>query len=259
MRTQIKSKLARVIDNLAIGIAIFLFAFVFTRFYVRDIHIVLIVATITTMGVLMPLNIRSKKRRAKAIDNALANSVAEYFLFLDEMTALEYLNEAFSKQYSVIKKKYYLRIKNSIIVPNLADALTIKKLVKYFNEAKRAGAKTLVVLASQTDGNLDLAKSRLIGMRLEIFKTDKIYRLLKSLDALPKTEEKIKRKEKLKGLLANALDKRRTKSYLFVFFTLIIGAAFFNFGLYFLIMSGASLSLAILSRTGVSEYFNKDK
>jgi len=256
---KIKSKFARVVDNLAIGIAIFLFSFVFARFYIRELHIVLIVSVIITAGVLMPLNIRSKKRRAKEIDRQMADLVAEYFLFLDETACLDYFYSAFSKQYDeVVKKKYYLRIKDTVIVPNLADSLSIKKLVKIYNEAKRAGAKVLVVLSSQADANLDLAKSRLDGLRLEIFKADRIYQLLKSLDALPESEASIRRKEKLKGFLANALDKRRTKSYLFVFFTLIIGAAFFNFGLYFLIMSGVSLSLAILSRTGVSEYLKKE-
>ncbi|MCL2556244.1 MAG: hypothetical protein FWE03_04415 [Firmicutes bacterium] len=255
----IKSRLARVLDNLVIAIAIFLFAFVFARFYAEETYIALIVSIIATLGVLMPLNIRSNKRRIKEFDNILARLTTEYFLFLDEHACLEYFFNAFEKKYEeVIKEKNYLRIKNSIVYPNLTESLSIKRLVRIYNEAKRATAKTLIVLIGEQDKNLELAKTRLTGLRLEIFKSDKVYKLLKSLDSLPKLDTKVNRKEKLKGFLANALDKRRTKSYLFVFFTLIIGAAFFNFGLYFLLMSGVSLSLAILSRTGVSEYFHKD-
>jgi len=256
--TMIKSKLAFVLDNLIIAVAIFLFSFVFARFYISELHIVFIVAITVTMCILMPLNLRSKKRRAKFLDVQIANLTAEYFLFLDDIASLEYFNKAFSKKYEVEQHKNFLRIKNTMIVPNLSESLSIKRLVRFYNEAKRQEAKVLIVLASETDKNLELAKTRLSGLRLEIFKADKLHRLLKSLDSLPKYQDKIKRKEKIKGFLANALDKRRTKSYLFVFFTLIIGAAFFNFGLYFLIMSGIALSLAILSRTGVSEYFHKE-
>ena len=248
-----KSNIARILDSFLVGTAVFLFAFLLARFYISELYLVLIVACSITMGVLMPLNFRNKKLRTAALESQAAEAASAHFLFKDEAYSLDFFYEALKKRYTVVKERYFLKINSTIVVPHFIEPLMLKHIVRYYAEAGRQEAKTLVILAPVSEKNIIGAEKRLPAVRLEFFKADKIYRLLKSLNSVPDPDPRVRRSAKIKEFLKIALTPKRAKNYLFVFFTLIIGAYFFSFGLYFIIMSGAALALAILAKLNLAE------
>jgi len=248
-----KSRVARVLDSVLVGTAVFLFAFLLARFYLSQLYLVLIVAVSVTLGVLTPINLRNKRLRAAALESQAAEAAITHFLFKDEAYTIDYFYEALKKRYKVTKQQHLLQINSTIIIPHFIEPLHIKHIVRYYAEAGRQEAKTLVILAPVLEKNTAEAKKRLPAVKLEIFKADKIYRLLKSLDSVPDPDPRVRRSAKIKEFLQLALTPKRAKNYLFVFFTLIVGAYFFSFGLYFIVMSGVALTLAILSKLNLAE------
>lgn len=253
-----KSKLAKFLDNLFIAAAIWLLSAVITLYFLSKVYLVVIVATVVTLGISMLLNIRRKKRDESERESFNASLCMQHFLFHDDLYALDYFFDAFRTRYQVAKSTQFLKINNTLIVPYLTEPLSLKQAVYFYAEALRQNAEGLVILTYKTEELPLSITEKLDELRLEIFDANKTYRLLKSLDKLPKAEKPIKQ-HKVRGLLAVALSPKRAKGYLFVAFTLLFGAYFSVLSIYYIVMTAVCLTLTLICKFNIVEKLSKNK
>lgn len=119
------------------------------------------------------------------------------------------------KKYETKRCRKFIGVKETALFCRIKPSpLTADAFIDMYAYAVKRGYRRLVVLTDsyeplclQTAQSLPSGEARLLGF-------DEVYRLMKSLDAVPDAEVKID-KRRLKSILGKALNKRRANGYLF--------------------------------------------
>lgn len=239
-------------DNLFLLLVTWLFAAVVTLYFVREIYLVIVVATSVALGVCFLANLRHKKTLQKEKEAYGASLCAQHFMFHDDTYALDYFYNALRSRYTANKSRFFLTINKTMVAPCVTEPLTLKKAVLFYSEALRKSADTLVILSFKSEKFPVDLKTKFTGLRFELFGADKTYRLLKSLDRLPAEEKPIKTR-KLREFLTAAFLPKRAKGYLGVAFIMLFGAYFSISSIYYVAAAAVCLALALLCKLDVAE------
>ncbi|MCL2483944.1 MAG: hypothetical protein FWE79_00980 [Firmicutes bacterium] len=171
------------------------------------------------------------KKKLKLEEQKEMEAMREEFLIMPSSK----LRETFSKL--VLEPYVYYSFKPF-------DEESFYNLIRYLNLRETKNASLFV---NKIDKDV-LGKLKTVeGLDITVYDTKEIYALLKDLDDLPTTTLRYigKTRLSLKQFLKHALKHHKAKNYFF-FGTLLMFTSFFTpFGLYYLIVGGISLILAI--------------
>lgn len=248
-------------------LTIFLFYFVWLRYFVRKLAITLtttVILTIITYAILY--YIRRKKQNISGLKQKEIEDAQNMFLSLscgeNQMDFFEKL--AKTRHKNITKHKKYLTItypeenaKTFLWFCGDFDGLDTTKMVEIIKIAKREKPTKVVVLCKfVADKNLQnfLGNFKTKFVILDEFQTyQKLYKLY---DFYPKITQKYSSEKKMlfKDMVAYSFNKKRTKGYLFSALILIFSSLFVPMTIYYCVVSTILLIFAIISQ--FNPYFN---
>lgn len=253
-----KNNIPYIFDSILSKIVCFVIGLLTGGWFLRSLVNAVLFALIFSVGVSeLYLNAVSPKRKSTKPDKKQL-AVRNVFIYADDRFALDYFCKALAKKYETKRCRKFIGVKETALFCRIKPSpLTADAFIDMYAYAVKRGYRRLVVLTDsyeplclQTAQSLPSGEARLLGF-------DEVYRLMKSLDAVPDAEVKID-KRRLKSILGKALNKRRANGYLFLSVTLFLLSGFTAFSIYYLVAASAALVLSFAIRFIPSPDKNKN-
>ena len=242
---------------------LFLLAFIWVRFYVRNLGLAVLYSAIICiiLDVLLCaiLQKREKESSLKADELKKAETYAMHFAYNDASVALNFFNKLLSKQFSVQKKSKYLWWENegslTVFYPLYQfDSTKIRDLFKIFNSIKLPRRPDKIIISTNfidTETKVFAMRSPVNFVLLDQFET--YEKLMKPENLYPDAtvDTSTKKGGRWQVILEYALSRKRTKAWVMSSLLLIFSSFFVRMSIYYLIISSILLILAIFSYTNI--------
>lgn len=242
---------------------LFLLAFIWVRFYQRNLGLAVlysaIICIILDVLLCVILQKREKQNTLKSDEMKQAQSFATHFAFSDHNVAINFFYKLLSKQFDVQKKTKYMWWENegqlTVFYPIFQfDSTKIRDLFKIFNSIKISRRPDKIIVCSGQFDNDTRAFVRRSPVNFLLLDQFEIYeKLMKPQNCYPAENMQIEPKKNggWQAILEYALSRKRTKAWLMSSLLLIFSSFFVRVSIYYLIISSILLILAILSYTNV--------
>ena len=249
-----------VISNIFRVGLVYLLAFIWVRFYERNLYLAVLYSAIVAIILCVLLNMISQKKadRAtlKASEVKRAQNFAAGFVFGGKASAITFFNKLFSKQFSVNKKTNFLWWNNGeeiiTFVPMfIAEKLKIRDVIAAHNQVLAAKpAKIIIAGVAFERETYEFAKAAPIKIVL-LDQFDTYEKLMKPSEIFPDEKPEISAATPSRWALfwANALSRKRAKAWAFSGLLLIFSSFFVRVSVFYLIISSFMLIMAILAYT----------
>lgn len=245
----------------------FMLSFVWTRYFIKNLTVALLSATLITLCLDFLLRLFNKSRNKKNIlatsEKDLIESCALAFLFNDDKGNIDFFSKLLKhEQKDFEKKSRYIVIKNcdnkQILLPFFTfNKFSADDLICCINQTKKENAQKLIICTNEIDSSTTRLASK-ISVNVIILDKESIYeKLLKPNNSFPEKKVEITNtaKMKLQDFLAYALCKKRTRGYLLASFVILLSSFIVRYNIYYVIFSTVLLLLSLVSFTNPK--FNK--
>ena len=242
-------------------VMIFLFVFVWIRFFVRKLYLSLaITASITIVCELFLLFVGKKISKSTSLKLKEKQDAENMFFSLANCENQgNFLQKIFSEitQVEKVCSHYIICNKNATkflvyFVDNF-DGLGCQKLFEVVKKSNRLNIEKTIVLCRQIKDNQVFGFINCYEGKVVVLDEYQTYqKLYKRQQIFPEITNKLPtdKKPTIKSLIAYSFNKKRTKGYLFSAFILILSSVFVRATLYYCLISTVLLFFAIFS------YFN---
>ncbi|MBP3619782.1 MAG: hypothetical protein J6J24_03880 [Clostridia bacterium] len=246
---------------------IFLLMFVWTRYFLKSLSSAVIVALLATGIIYFSMFMFSRKKHHKAMLSLKEKEDAEN-MFLSLATsdnAIDFLEKLAQKKHKQIEKKEnYITItypendaKTILYFHSSFNGLDIASFMEIYKKIKHENATKVVICCKQIADKqlssfvLNFKEKYLLFDQYETFR-----RLYKFYDCFPEMTHCYSKEKRMvfKDFVAYSFNKKRTKSYLFSSFVLILSGLFVRASLYYCIIASILVVFAIISQ--FNPYFN---
>lgn len=246
-------------------ILIFLFVFVWCRYYIYNLWLSLLVSAIITFIIEFVFNIiLNKKNKNKNIKQSELNDILSYtnsFIYNEKTKTTDFF-------LNLVKTKYLATKHNDLIIidhistkvilhPNfMYRDFTADDLIDTYNKAKKFNPTKIIICTNNIDNSTQKIINQLPIKTIVLDYQQTYLQLLKPYNVFPeKTELTPTPKQTLKQLVYYALNKKRTKGYFFTSVLLLLCSFTVPYKLYYVIMSSILLLLSYFSFVNLK--FNK--
>lgn len=254
----------KIFDFLFFSILIFLTVFVWSRYFLGNSLISVLIGAIVTffvMTIFHFLTIKKRDKTKKQVEmQENASLIANSFLLSSKADVLKTFYKNLEKKYDVKIKSDYLIINESILRPiYMSQTISDKDIFESYLKIKKTSARKLIVVCK------DATESAIVSSKLV---TDKEVIVLTELEAyqkifeplgfeIPKIQKPKQKKKTFEEYLAFALNKSRTKNYLLVAIFMFFSSFVLRYNLYYLLFSTITTILALYSHFNTR--FNKNQ
>lgn len=233
-----KSKTAIYIDEIMRAIAIWLLSAISLRYFIKELYLIILLATAITMLIILLLRAYYAKKnitksKIKHIDDCFRELLAvNHGKLLDSLcTAL-----------NGTKLGNGVCTQHTYVYPYFCGKLQLENVNYAYNVALE-NEKKLLILCAETSREVDTYSEIFSETSVSILKKKETYAFLAKYNLLPSIKSRPKKKAKL---LKAALKKSKIKGYLFAAFILILTAAFSPYALLCIVAASANITMSIL-------------
>lgn len=242
---------------------LFLLAFIWVRFYQRNLGLAVLYSAIICiiMDLLLCAILKRRELQTTLKNDEIkrAQGFASHFAFSDGAVALGFFNKLLSKQFPVQKKTKYLWWENegglAVLYPLFQfDSTKIRDLFTIYNSIKLSRRPDKIIVCSGQFDSETIAFARRSPVNFVLLDQFETYeKLMKPQNFFPDEKQVLKPKKSggWQAVLEYALSRKRTKAWLMSSLLLIFSSFFVRVSVYYLIISSVLLVLAILSYTNV--------
>lgn len=202
---------------------------------------------------------KNEKEYMKTKEEIEANEIATSFAF-DKKGAVDFFYNLAKIKHSAVKRTNYVLIDNkndesnenkTVLFPNFSlSKFMPQDLVEILNKLKRTNYTKLVVCAYEISKEAMILSSQIESVNIILLdKFDTYNKLLKPYNFFPENIISLKKskKLKLKEIVSNSLNKKRSKGYFLASIVLLFSSFIFKMNLYYVITSSVLLLLSLIS------------
>ena len=249
-----KFKIVNILDKLFIACAIFLIAFAWINFYIRNLWTTFFIALALSISICFIINFFSEKKEAKVINKKTTEEKINNSFFNFKLMTRE---EKF-KVLSNVFKDYELKIrlgnlfaklgeKNcQIILATHIDILNQNLLINLLDEHAKNADKYIILCNEDATTNKNIYKDR----EIEIINKLKLYELFEANNCVPNGENinsKIN-KPSFRELFSLMFARKKAKGYFFCGLILIFSSIILPYHRYYLIIGSMLLSFSVVCK-----------
>lgn len=256
-----KTKLSIVLDFVFGTVFVFLICMLWARFFIHNLFVCILICAIITFCVVALYILISKKNTKKITESkkelSVASDISTYFLLCTKQETLKEFHNILSN-FGSVKSKGDVLLTNDVAIRPLyySTEITDKDVLESFAKIKNTSIKKIVLCCKSSNPKAkeiaEIIKEKQIIILTEFDAYKKIYEPANFVVKLPSNpKEKSTIKERIKNYSQFALNKQRTKNYLFVSVALLIGSFILRYNIYYLIFATLTTALALYS------HFNK--
>ncbi len=233
-----KTKLAIATDEIIRAVAIWLMSAIIIRYFIKELYLIILIATAITMLITMLIRIyygkknltkEKQKRTNDVLRELMTISRDDLLLRLSEATGGNAVNDA-------------VLTAGTVIYPYFYGKLPLEKLNHAYNLALTEHKK-LLIICSEISTDVEKNVEMFSETPLAILTKNKAYEFLDKYKLLP--EVKCRSKKKIKIFKA-ALRKTKIKGYLLTAIVLLFTAAFSPYAILCIIAAAVNITMSIL-------------
>ncbi|HAJ78082.1 MAG TPA: hypothetical protein DCO89_03345 [Clostridiales bacterium] len=247
-------RISKIFDFLFGIILLFFICFVWTRYFLHDVFLTLLISAIITFFISSIFYILNNKKTEKKsfskqeIKNA--KSISSNFLLSTKQEILKAFYEKFNVKYNTKIKSDYLLVNDKILKPiYTSQTITDKDVLETYLKVKDTSPKTIIITCKNANESCyDFAKmiaNKKVIILTEIEAYENIFKPLQF--DIPNIETEFKSKKTFQQFLEFALNKSRTKSYALVSVFMLFASFVLRYNIYYLIFSSITGTLALYS------------
>lgn len=245
-------KISLIIDLVLNFICWFALSVLIINYFTRNLIIILAGSLFTAL--LLTLII-AKTFKPKKKDKECEKYINQ-FIYNDEAYSMKIISEALASRYTIIKHKGFFSInKTAVFVSFKPSKLSHENLASIYS----AGKKYNKILVMTIDGfeKQALAAISVLMPIIKVVGFEKVYLMLKALNALPEiTVELKKNKKNFKEIFIFALSKDKSRGYLMIAFLLLISSFISKMSIYYLAFALLNMVLSVICKLNL---VNKSK
>ena len=256
------------IDNTFKFVLTFLFNFIWCTYFFKSQTtrwLISIVISIFLSLVFYAVSKRKdKKNKISSKEKQHIIDVLNTFIYMQSNKLIDFFYRLVQTKHKVIKYNKHLIIENDdgnvVLYPCIKnEKLTLADFAEIIKDVSNKEFKRLVILCLDFDNKLNIEKNKFKFDILFVKNGEIYFKLLKKYEFYPEITIKSQKKSKntLKFLLASAVNKKRTKSYLLSALCLLFASFFNPYRFYYVFVSSVLILLALFSRFNFT--FNDSK
>ena len=259
-----KYTLGKIIDFIFKNVVVFFIAFVWIRFYVRDLYLTLFLTTVVTVlfGVIITLK-NQKSFETKTLSNEENKQIhlfSNEFLFSDHNTNLNFFNKLAKQKHTSKIEGIFIKTKGNILIyPYYKKRkLNSDDFTNIFIKAKQLNPDKLIITCKEAEQEvLNLTNQIALFKIIVLNEKETYFKLLKAYETYPEITNKMVDEQKLtfQQLIEVAFNKNRTKGYFISGIILLFASLIIRYNLYYIIISSLMLTFALFSYS--NKRFNK--
>lgn len=246
-------------------VIIYILSFVWIRYFIKNLALSLVLASIFTLVCEIIIQFVKKKLQQKnkisKDEQKEIENMTNSFVYSTETQNINFFYNLAKTKHNAVKKSKYIEI----IHPNtkiilfpffLLRELNAQDIIYVYNKTKNANPKRIVICTNNFDNTAQTLANKLPTQTVLLDSKQTYFNLIKKYGVYPpKVELKIPQRQTFNDLLSYALNKKRTKGYLFSSILILFCSFFVPYNLYYIIMSSVLLILAFASFSNIK--FNK--
>ena len=255
-----------IVDNLFRFILLFLVNLIWCTYFISPSYVSVLLAFGMSILMIYILNkIHGKNNVKKLIqlkEEQRIEDITNTFLFMTKSEIVSFFYRLASSRHKCTIKFNHIEIETEslpvylypMFKPNELDSLAVLEIYKKIKDKK---IKRIIILTNTIAQNISNITKYFNFEVIILNKKECYYKLLKEYEFYPEIKIKNNKiiKNNFKQILQFALNKRKTKSYLFSAIFLIFSSIFVRNKLYYLIFSSILILLALFSH--LNPTFNK--
>lgn len=245
---------------------LFLFVFVWCRYYINNFWLATLVTLIITVVIEVLYNIilnkKNKNQKNSLIKIAEIEKYINTFVYGEQSYTLNFFLKLACSRHNASKKSDYIIIEHPdskiILYPKfMYREFNADDLIYIHNKVKPIKPSKIIICTNTIDSSALKICSKLNINIVILDYMETFKKLLEPYNLFPtQTELKTSSKQTIKQLIAYALNKKRTKSYFLTSVLLLFCSFLVPYKLYYVIMSSILLVLSFISFSNVR--FNKN-
>ncbi|MCL2847208.1 MAG: hypothetical protein FWE13_00455 [Firmicutes bacterium] len=225
-------------------------------YFSRDTWLIALVSITSAFSITALVSFYKEKKNTK-IKNKKVDLALMQFYFKDKQFAYDTIFNALSTRYKCRNDVEFIIVNETIAVyPYLVPkTLSFEKFCEILGNLPN-DYKRLVIVTTKGKGSSFSKEMALLDLSIDVkvLSSEKTYNLLKQLDGLPKNEHNLKpNRRTAREFLVAALSPKAARRYLFTALLLIGSSFFMPISIYFMIVGGLCLLLAVLSKLNIIE------
>lgn len=253
-------KLNLIFQEILKFVFVFLFAFVWIRYYIKKLWLACIYSVLVAFSVYLILLLIKRKRNDK-LGLKLKEKIDAENMFLSltcSTNAITFFEKlAKSRHENVVKHKEYLVINHekeqvkTILFPYLNfEELNTSNFMKIYTKIKKEKATKVVISCKEVAKNTVIFSQNFTEKFIFLNEYETYQKLYKLYDFYPEITHKYNAEKKLafKDFIAHSFNKKRTKGYLLSAFILVFCSLFVYSSLYYCIWASILIVFAIISQ-----------
>lgn len=256
-----KSRITDFIDSILLFASLSILGFIVVGYFSRQTVVILISGFTFGLGCTFLINLFKDKKSLPAKKRKQLENSMNRFIYSGSDFCLNYFKTALSKKYDIIVRNDFLIInRTAIFVYFKPQKLNLTAFSEFYGNAAEQASRILILTAYGADAQVLTTAAALEPIKTDIFSYEKVYELLKWLNAVPQDLPIIKKKKSTaKIFIMETFNKRKAKNYLFIALILLFSSMFMPFGIYYIVMGSVLICVSVLCQINIIERLNKTK
>lgn len=224
-----------------IGFAI---SFVWLRFFIENIYIVLLLCSTIVLGAYILISfLLQKNKDRQAVSKAQKAEIEQYsadLMFTDKQKCLQFFCELLQKKHSAALKKDYIIIDKTMLFSFMhLEKLTINDLSHAYSSAQNIGAEKIIICAQSAPADILMLCKNIQNINVTILDKSGVYfNLLKVYDTYPpKTITLSRKKMTPKNIFEYSFARAKFKQYMLSGLIILFCSLFMRYNIYYVLMS----------------------
>ena len=247
-------RIGKVLDFLFGVSLLFFICFVWTRYFLHDTILTILISIIITFIVSSVFYILNNKKNKKVeitkqeIKNA--KNITANFLLSTKQEILKTFYERLNAKYNTKIKSDYLLVNDKVLKPIYnTQTITDKEILETYLKVKDSTATKIIITCKQASESCYDFSKLIVNKEIIILNELEAYQnIFKPLQfEAPDFNIEAKQKKSLSSFLEMALNKSRTKSYLLVSIFMLFASFVLRYNIYYLVFSSITGILALYS------------
>lgn len=236
--------MGKIVDAIIIRLIIFVGVTIISLFAIKSTAAAIAISALITIIISICLHAIEKKKKVKAMKLKKFNT---YMIVYGFDRIAEIIEKIFPN--TERKNGYMIAEQSYVIVPNYKFSKVGKDdIIKAYRLSLTENVNDIYIIGIEIDREALLFSSTLSGKKFYFIPSKVFYKAVKANDLLPKCELDVKsEKIKLRDILGIFFSKSNAKRYLFAAIILLLLGFLTPLKTYYLIISGVTLILAVIS------------
>ena len=237
-------KLSLILDRILLIVVLFAILFVWLRFFIDNIYIVLLLCSTIVLAVYILVSfLVQKNNQRQAISKAQKSLIEQYathLMFMQPQKTLQFFYELLSKKNNAIIKKDYIIIDKTVFFSFMHhQKLTLDDLAHAFSLAQQLDAVKLIMCTQNVPTDISTLCKNIQNMNIILLDKSAVYfGLLKPYEMYPpKTIEISHKKMTFKNIFEHSFQRAKFKQYMLSGFLILFCSLFMRYNIYYVLMS----------------------